>query len=142
MEELLFKARERNRALGLTGILLDSDRFYFQILEGPGPTVREMMARIEKDGRHADVLNLVIDEAAEDRIFDNWSMAHYMLEPDSPELPGAVTAPLSQFLADMQERKGCESIRMLEDFVESHWTGWAEGAAGNPELHEYLVQRA
>ncbi len=138
---LLERARSNNHRLGLTGILLDSDRFFFQILEGPKETVRSMMSRIAADPRHSDVLTLVVAEPAPDRLFENWTMAHFSLEPSTAPLPQATESTLADFLGDMQKRKRCQSIQMLEDFVESHWTGVSRQDSLSPELREYLVQR-
>lgn len=75
---LLAQARERNRALGLSGLLLYDRGFYFQWLEGESASLGLVWSSIRRDGRHAEIVVLA-DQAIPVRLFDDWAMgfAHH-----------------------------------------------------------------
>lgn len=70
---LLEHSRVRNRTAGLTGMLLYADGHFIQTLEGPAVAVDAAYGRIERDGRHRDVIVALRDEVTARR-FDGWSM--------------------------------------------------------------------
>lgn len=53
---LLRTSRIRNRAAGLTGLLLSDGRRFIQALEGTKASVEQAMARIVRDPRHRDLV--------------------------------------------------------------------------------------
>ena len=55
IERLLLDARRRNRALGVSGMLVFHDRTFLQALEGEQRAVNEIFARIASDRRHHDI---------------------------------------------------------------------------------------
>jgi hypothetical protein len=71
---LLYRARERNRQLGITGVLLHSRGMFVQCLEGEDADVEALYSRISADHRHGDVVLLQSVETGE-RHFSGWSMA-------------------------------------------------------------------
>lgn len=71
---LLAGARERNRAFGITGMLLAEDGWFLQALEGPDLVVDALMRTIAKDPRHEHV-RVLVREPRRERRFPDWAMA-------------------------------------------------------------------
>lgn len=141
MEQLLHAARTNNEALGVTGILLNSQQFFFQILEGSKSAVEQVYRRIAKDNRHENLWRLAYLEDVEERLFSDWSMAHYEMDREGERFVGeAEEHSLADFLAELRALGNCETLRYLEEFVHCHWSG-VEGSEES-ELSDYLVQRA
>ncbi|MEO7110037.1 MAG: BLUF domain-containing protein [Polyangiaceae bacterium] len=69
----LQKARLRNTADGISGMLLHANGTFMQALEGPESAVKATFARIKNDARHQDVLRL-FEGAIRERTFAEWSM--------------------------------------------------------------------
>ena len=66
-------AQARNRADGITGLLLSDGTRYLQAIEGAEPALRACYERIRRDPRHHDIVT-VNDAAVEGRQFGGWSM--------------------------------------------------------------------
>lgn len=66
-------ATRRNGEAGITGVLVFSDRFFLQLLEGPRLRVTETLGRILADQRH-DNIRLCLAEEVSRRMFPNWAM--------------------------------------------------------------------
>ncbi|MFN3338567.1 MAG: BLUF domain-containing protein [Dietzia sp.] len=73
LESILFTSRERNRAAGITGVLLFRNNCFIQFLEGPPAAIDELMTRIASDDRHSRV-RVVLTESAAERSFADWKM--------------------------------------------------------------------
>lgn len=78
---MLARARVKNRALGLTGMLLYCDGSFFQVLEGPQPAVESLYETIAADPRHVQI-TLIISEPIARRQFDGWTMGFSTLNQD------------------------------------------------------------
>lgn len=74
LSELLQKARARNDAAHITGMLVHSDGDFLQVLEGEPENVIEVYSRISVDPRHRDISLLQRGLAYGDRLFPNWAM--------------------------------------------------------------------
>ncbi|MGM4929519.1 BLUF domain-containing protein [Tardiphaga sp. 619_E2_N8_5] len=74
LSELLQKARARNDAAHITGMLVHSDGDFLQVLEGEPDNVIEVYSRIGVDPRHRDISLLQRGLAYGDRLFPNWAM--------------------------------------------------------------------
>lgn len=80
-------ATRRNREAGLSGVLLFSDRFFLQLLEGPRLSLTETLGRILADHRH-DNIRLCSAQEVHTRMFPSWSMRlvngnpHFRLHKD------------------------------------------------------------
>ncbi len=70
---LLKKCRINNSAKDISGILLYSNRTFFQILEGDDDIVESTFKRIKQDNRHKDV-TLIEKKDILERDFPYWSM--------------------------------------------------------------------
>jgi len=71
--EMLVKSRDKNKRLGITGMLLYQGGNFIQLLEGEEAAVRELFASIRQDPRHRGVI-VVLDEPAGESLFGDWSM--------------------------------------------------------------------
>lgn len=74
LAELLTQARAKNRAQGVTGMLLAENGRFLQALEGPEETIRGLMATIGADPRHEHV-RVLAEEPIRARRFPDWAMA-------------------------------------------------------------------
>ncbi len=72
--ELLSKARDKNKRLGITGMLLYKDGDFLQLLEGERMAVRGLFETIKADPRHSGTI-VMLEEEIKDRAFEDWSMA-------------------------------------------------------------------
>ncbi|MCI5065127.1 BLUF domain-containing protein [bacterium] len=76
--QLLCTAREKNRALNVSGMLLYRDDYFLQVLEGPKKPVQLVFNCIQKDQRHHHIVKLGEGHIPE-RSFPGWSMGfHHM----------------------------------------------------------------
>jgi len=88
LEAHLKKYRERNSKKGITGMLLYKDGNFMQCLEGPKKVVSSLLAKIQSDRRHRDVIVLLREENVE-REFNEWTMGFKQLDRNTArEIPG------------------------------------------------------
>lgn len=80
---LVDRARERNTAAGITGLLVLSGTRFLQVLEGPVGFVNELLARIIADKRHSRFELLSYDQSVSPLFYD-WSLTILRLD----EVPG------------------------------------------------------
>jgi hypothetical protein len=94
LEDMLKESRVRNRARGITGVLVFVDGVFLQILEGEEKNVLDLMRTIALDPRHSDI-KVFHEEECKERAFADWNMA--FLNPGAAdvahwaELEGATT---------------------------------------------------
>jgi hypothetical protein len=82
LEKITSEARDNNAALGITGALMSSGRYFAQVIEGPEAAVMKLFTVIGKDPRHTDVHGLSFEPIAQRR-FADWSMALVSIEPEA-----------------------------------------------------------
>lgn len=86
--QLLEQAGEKNKRLGITGILLYREGNILQTLEGEQAVVEALFQTIARDPRHSDVM-VLLRGPIEARVFPDWSMAFRDLSIESEAtLPG------------------------------------------------------
>ncbi len=90
VEEIGQKSTINNAKVGVTGVLLLANEFFFQILEGEEDDVEGVMKRIRKDPRHHGLLILKAEHEVSQRLFGNWSMNTVRLDGMSDMLMQAV----------------------------------------------------
>ena len=73
LDAILTTARDRNRALGLTGCLHYESGLFFQWLEGPKDALREVITSISNDSRHRDMV-ILVEGTLPERRFEDWEM--------------------------------------------------------------------
>lgn len=74
LNEILSASRARNRAAGITSLLLYYDGSFAQLLEGPKDAVLAAYKRIEQDARHCGFA-VIFQEDAKERFFEGWDLA-------------------------------------------------------------------
>lgn len=73
LADLLTVSRSGNEKINVSGMLLYTERSFFQVLEGDRHTVEELFTKIGKDKRHSQVVT-IIKEPIPRRTFGEWSM--------------------------------------------------------------------
>ena len=73
LHELLRAAQNRNKAEGLSGVLLFDHGAFFQWLEGPSAAVGRVWDSISRDPRHHQV-TVLRDEPISQRLFEGWEL--------------------------------------------------------------------
>lgn len=108
LAELLARARRKNMALGVTGVLVHDGGSFLQVLEGAETVVETLFRVIESDPRHRRVIVLGRQLVAQPA-FGNWQMgfvdrAHPELKalPGFKDLSGAAFDPAT--LTDVKSR--------------------------------------
>ncbi|MDL2716731.1 MAG: BLUF domain-containing protein [Acidobacteriota bacterium] len=107
LEGMLAESRIRNRARGITGVLVFVDGAFLQILEGEKDDVLDLMERIERDPRHRGI-KVFHEEETDERAFPSWNMAY--LSPSAKEvsrwaeLEGATT--MGSVLSSLESEPG------------------------------------
>lgn len=71
--DLQHRAAARNRAEGITGMMVYNDDRIFQWLEGPPAGIARIWSSISRDPRHADIEALSV-HTAPSRLFARWSL--------------------------------------------------------------------
>jgi hypothetical protein len=110
------EAQSRNRALGVTGLLLYVDGDFLQVLEGPGSAVERIYELIESDPRNRWITRLSTERILR-RAFEDWSMgcfevgleqvdedAFFLLDDGGPKVRPRFTGDFSIFLEQFYAR--------------------------------------
>jgi hypothetical protein len=84
LSDLLMQARETNNRLDVTGMLLYRKKSFMQLIEGEHDTLVDLYETIQADERHRNVITL-LDDHADDRDFEGWSMAFRYLGDLAPD---------------------------------------------------------
>lgn len=79
LQELLTKARIKNKQLGISGMMIYHQREVMQILEGEKSAVQALYDTIVEDPRHTRV-SVFYEGAIHERAFKDWSMAFKSLD--------------------------------------------------------------
>jgi hypothetical protein len=82
LKTLLIQARERNKSLGISGMLIYSGGKFIQLIEGQELVVKLLYQVICDDTRHTDVTTL--KEGQIDALFfEDWSMGFKVVSPQA-----------------------------------------------------------
>ena len=73
LNDILKSGQQRNKKLGVGGVLFLRGNTFFQTIEGPCDAVRSVFQSIQADDRH-NSLYVLFDEPIEERRFSDWSM--------------------------------------------------------------------
>lgn len=112
LRALLTQSRTNNERLGLTGMLLYRSGYFLQVIQGPDVVLRERMALIAADDRHADI-RVLIEETVDEPLFPEWTMAYEQLnlEP-ADQVPGLRTT-FADLAAHRTSNATLDAIRAL-----------------------------
>lgn len=75
IDDILQKSKTNNSKKNLSGVLIYSDRYFFQCLEGERANVNNLYLHIAKDTRHTKCIQLEYSQINA-RLFANWSMEY------------------------------------------------------------------
>lgn len=118
--ELLAKARAKNEALGITGMLLYHEGSFLQVLEGPAEAVDGLYGRICLDKRHSDSI-LLFKREIDHRQFDNWTMGFHRVSNDKSKRPSGLNQFLATGVTTMTDRDAEKIRNILLGFREGRW---------------------
>lgn len=105
-------ASRRNRAHGLTGVLLAFEGFFLQCIEGASDDVQGVFARIERDSRHHSVVLLSVEPIGE-RHFSEWSMGLLAVSAGGDALVRRFFSAYAQAQSSCAARAGTELLIQL-----------------------------
>ncbi|MFD2933757.1 BLUF domain-containing protein [Spirosoma flavum] len=72
---IMYQSQKKNRALGITGVLLYFNGSIIEVLEGPEEKVEALYEVISQDSRHTQLIQLYANPI-ERRSFPNWFMGY------------------------------------------------------------------
>ncbi len=73
-QQILTQSVGNNTLRGITGVLLQVDRRYLQVLEGPKDAVMALFTKLQADPRHR-AIKIHFEQTITERMFDSWAMA-------------------------------------------------------------------
>lgn len=110
LHNLLTVARNNNKRLEITGMLLYADKRFIQVLEGEKQTVLSLYNTIQKDSRHFNS-KIVLETEIDKRNFPGWTMGYKNINPiEYKNIPG-----LNLFLDDDKVSKPYELLLSFKD---------------------------
>ena len=89
--DIVQASQRNNAAVDVTGILLASNGWFVQALEGPRRQVSTTLARIARDSRH-EVFELLQAGPVDGRMFGRWTMIASSLSPKAAPLLDAMSS--------------------------------------------------
>lgn len=101
LEDIATRAAARNRAAGLTGLLLYQAGGFYAVLEGPRRKLLACMERVATDRRHTR-MEVLHESAIDERRFDTWTFS---------DLAGVATRAVPLPEADDFIRTFCRRIK-------------------------------
>lgn len=114
---ILAVGREKNTAVGVTGILAHRDDNCLGILEGDDEAVRARFEQVSRHPGHKNV-RLLCDDPITVRAFPDWSMAFQPIDPLMREVPGFIDLFDAARPADREF--GQSRARALLEWFRSH----------------------
>ena len=128
---LVAKARERNRQLDVTGMLLYEDGAFLQTLEGPPEKLDALWTSIKQDSRH-DHIELLSEHVAPARLFSDWDLLlHTRLDYAltgamvARPLPAAVEAHVGRLVELALNADDIGVNTLIATLTEQGWTSSA-----------------
>jgi len=108
-------AAARNRAEGVTGVVLYDKQRFFQWLEGPPDSVARVWSSISRDPRHTDIEAISV-HAAPTRLFGQWDMRLSTSRQEMVDLAGlspGLIHPEAERLATLAIGTDSDAVRGL-----------------------------
>ena len=110
IEALLRGARQRNKTLGVTGMLVFHEGTFLQAIEGERRAANEIFARIQEDPRHRDIAVLHRGPGDEPRVFGAWPMGFADSSGASGILRGFIRIDARPRFADLDSTRAIELL--------------------------------
>lgn len=134
LQALASKARRRNRALGVTGMLLFEDGRFLQTLEGPPDGLEAIWSSVARDQRHSEI-EILSEHVAPARLFSDWDLLFCNRfdwqgtpPPAEAEAPAAVAGYVRKLV---QLSLDADDVRLNALMASLADQGWTSGAILN-----------
>ena len=118
INSIIETSKKRNEAKGISGILIEYKNHFIQHIEGDAVVIYELFEKIKLDSRHENV-HLLQYSPLENRLFDNWNMAHRNLDIDIHKDHQFLKC--SNLLDDVIENKslweGIKTIELMSNLI-------------------------
>jgi methanogenic corrinoid protein MtbC1 len=132
LQALVGKARNRNRSLGVTGMLLFEDGCFLQTLEGPPDKLDALWTSIKRDTRH-DHIEVLSEHIVPARLFSDWDLLLYSRLDEAPtgparvfrSMPEAVSGYIDQLVQLALDADDIRLNALIASLAEEGWTGTA-----------------
>ncbi len=95
-------SRRNNQRDNITGVLLCSGGFFYQIIEGDEDKVDRLYEKILNDDRHTNILCLKSESNISDRLFPDWSMETINLDRNTDMLIRPIRTMLQTIVESQQ----------------------------------------
>jgi len=119
IEELLFNAREKNKRLAITGVLLLIQGKFIQYIEGYEEDIDKVYESIKVDTRHNDLL-LLDSGYIDKRQYNSWSMAYRKVQnSEITDILGYSELNLDDLFLNPAEEKTHPVLKVLYNFTHS-----------------------
>ncbi len=115
LTDILAASRRNNPRCGVTGVLLQINDGFLQILEGTEDAVRQTYARIHADRRHT-ATHVLIDQSVDTRLFPNWTMGFERPLEGHPDTGGIFQASRAAVEGVVSEDQAIEIAILLRTF--------------------------
>tara|TARA_R110002049_G_scaffold148778_3_gene311723 strand:+ start:3077 stop:4291 length:1215 start_codon:yes stop_codon:yes gene_type:complete len=120
-EEFLSTIQNTNKQLDITGLLIFDGEHFLQVLEGPFDVISKLIASIQCDIRHDNVV-ILLKEPIPRREYKEWAMQLLIKKPDSMVKIVDETERLAQILDRYQEEdSGSRSRLIAKAFIDGAW---------------------
>ena len=113
IQKILNQSRANNHAKDVTGILMHSQKYFIQYLEGEKDTIYELYENIGKDPRHSNV-QLRYFSPTQERLFPSWQMGYKDIDGQSLNIQSNVSA---------SDQKRFEDLLSNPDYSEKEGIG-------------------
>jgi blue light- and temperature-responsive anti-repressor len=128
LEELVHKARCRNRSVGVTGMLLYENGKFLQTLEGPPEGLNLIWSAIKEDKRHSHI-EVLSEHVVSTRLFSDWDLLLYSRAEDCPRRHAALSGQepdLAQYVSRMVRLAlDGDDVRLAAQLAKLADEGWS-----------------
>lgn len=128
LDKLVIRARERNRSLDVTGMLLFEDGCFLQTIEGPPRALAKLWSSIQRDGRHNHI-EVLSEHMVAARLFTDWELMLGSRFDDGPRAaamaPPAVAEHIMRLVELALNADDMALNAMIAGFADHGWTAEA-----------------
>lgn len=125
LDKLVVRARERNRKLDVTGLLLFEDGCFLQTIEGPPRALDQLWTSIQRDGRHNHI-EVLSEHMVAGRLFSDWELMLGSRFDDGPRAaamaPPAVAEHIMRIVELALNADDIKLNAMIASIAEQGWT--------------------
>lgn len=128
LDKLVTRARQRNRSLDVTGLLLFEDGCFLQTIEGPPRALATLWSSIQRDGRHNHI-EVLSEHMVAARLFSDWELMLGSRFDDGPRAaamaPPAVAEHIMRLVELALNADDMALNAMIASFSDNGWTAEA-----------------